>query len=159
MTYDLIVTPEMYRLASRSNKIIIASFDEKFGVPTEFDVRTQSNFKDRQAVSSTIEGTSGQIKNHTLETLMHFVNLTYNYRTEEVFNRDRKKLPYPLMEVCCKITTRDAFVNTWDTPENCVMAKILSENAKMLHYLLTTDQKENHFFFRSKFNDTGKRRT
>ena len=27
---------------------------------------------------------------------------------------------------------------------------------KMLHYPLTTDQKENQFFFLSEFNDTGK---
>ena len=36
------------------------------------------------------------------------------------------------------------------------MTKTLTQNAKMLHYPLTTDQKENHFFFPSEFNDTGK---
>ena len=67
-----------------------------------------------------------------------------------------KKLPCLLMESACKTTTLDSLAYTWDTPENCVMTKILTQNAKMLHYPLTTDQKENQFFFLSKFNDTGK---
>ena len=36
------------------------------------------------------------------------------------------------------------------------MTKILTQDAKMLHYPLTTGQKENQFFFLSEFNDTGK---
>ena len=88
---------------------------------------------------------------------MQLVNLTYNYGTKEVSNRDRKKLPCLLMEGGCETTTLDSFAYTWDTPENCVMTKILTQDAKMLHYPLTTDQKENQFFFLSEFNDTGKR--
>ena len=34
--------------------------------------------------------------------------------------------------------------------------KNLTQDAKMLHYPLTTDQKENQFFFLSDVNDTGK---
>ena len=33
---------------------------------------------------------------------------------------------------------------------------MLTQDAKMLHYPLTTDQKENQLFFLSEFNDTGK---
>ena len=55
----------------------------------------------------------------------------------------------------CETTTLDLFAYTWDTPENSVMTKILTQIAKMLHCLLTTDQKENQFFL-SEFNDTGK---
>ena len=40
--------------------------------------------------------------------------------------------------------------------EKCVMTKILTQDAKMLHYPLTTDQKENQFFFLREFNDTAK---
>ena len=87
---------------------------------------------------------------------MQRVNLTYNYGTKEVSNRDKKKLPCLLMEGGCETTTLDSFAYTWDTPENCVMTKILTQDAKMLHYPLTTDQKENQFFFLSEFNDTGK---
>ena len=36
------------------------------------------------------------------------------------------------------------------------MTKILTQDAKMLHYPSTTDRKENQFFFLSEFNDTGK---
>ena len=36
------------------------------------------------------------------------------------------------------------------------MTKILTQEAKMLHYPLKTDQNKNHFFFFSEFNDTGK---
>ena len=57
------------------------SFDEKFHVPIEFDVKTQSHFNDDQAVSSTIECTGGEIKHYTFETLMQRVNLTYIYGT------------------------------------------------------------------------------
>ena len=60
------------------------------------------------------------------------------------------------MEGGCETTTLDSFAYTWDTPENCVMTKILTQDAKMLHYFLTMDQKENQFFFLSEFNDTGK---
>ena len=87
---------------------------------------------------------------------MQRVILTFNYGTKEVFNRNRKKLPCPLMEGGCKTTTVDSFACSWDTPENCVMTKILTQDAKMLHYPLTTDQKENQFFFLGEFNDTGK---
>ena len=51
------------------------------------------------------------------------------------------------MEGGCETTTRDSFAYTWDTSENCVMTKILTQVAKKLHYPLTTDQKENQFFF------------
>ena len=98
LTYDMIVKPEMCRLASKSKKIKITSIDENFDVPIEFDVHTKSNFKDGQAVSSTIECTSGQIKQYTFETLLQRVNLTYNYGTKEVPNRDRKKLPCLFVE-------------------------------------------------------------
>ena len=137
-------------------KIKITAFDETFDVPIEFDTKTQSNFNDGQAVSSTIECTSGQMKPYTFEALMQRVNLTYSYGTKEVSNRDRKKLLYLLMEVGCEITTLDSFAYTWDTPENCVMTKNVTQDAKMLHYPLSTDQKENQFFFLSEFNDTGK---
>ena len=75
ITYDMIVTPETCRLAPKSKKIK-TTFDENFDVQIEFDVQTQSNFNDGQAVSSTIECTSGQIRHYTLETLMQRVNLT-----------------------------------------------------------------------------------
>ena len=59
------------------------------------------------------------------------------------------------MEGGCKTTTLDSFVYTWDTPDNCVMTKIFTQDAIMLHYPLTTDQKQNQFFFLREFNDTG----
>ena len=156
ITYYMIFTPEMCTLALKSIKIKILAFDENFDVPIEFDTKTQSIFNDGQAVSSTIECTSGQIKHYTFETLMQHVNLTHNYGTKVVSNRDRKKLPFLLMEGGCETTTLVSFAYFWDTPENCVMTKILTQNAKTLHYPLTTDQKENQFFFFSEFNDTGK---
>ena len=130
ITYDMIVTPELCRLASKSKKIKITAFDENFDVPIDFDVKTQSNFNDGQAVSSTIECTSGQIKPYTFETLMQRVNLTYNYGTKEVSNRDRKKLPYPLMKGAFDTTTLDSFAYAWDTPENCVLTKISHKKQK-----------------------------
>ena len=60
------------------------------------------------------------------------------------------------MEDGCETITLDSFAYTWDTPENCVMTKILRQDAKMLHYPSTKDQKENQFFFLSEFNDTEK---
>ena len=117
ITYDLTVTPQMCRLASKSKKIKITAFDENFDVPIEFYTGTQSNFNDGKAVSSTIVCTSGQIKHYTFETLMQRVNLTYDYGTKEVSNRDRKKLPCLLMEGGCETTTLDSFAYTWDTPE------------------------------------------
>ena len=152
----MIVTPEMCRLASKSKKIKITAFDENFDVPIDFDEETQSNFNDGQAVSSTIECTSGKSKHYTFEALMPRVSLTYKYGTKKVSNRDKKKLPCLLIEGGCETTTLDSFAYTWDTPENCVMTKILTQDAKLLHYPLTTDQNENQFFFLSEFNDTGK---
>ena len=37
ITYDLIVRPEMCRLASKSKRLKITSFDENFDVPIEFE--------------------------------------------------------------------------------------------------------------------------
>ena len=154
----MIVTPEMCRFASKSKKIESTSFDENYDVPFDFEVKTQSNFKDGRAVSSKIECIKGQIKHYIFETLMQRVNLTYNYGTKEVSSRDRKKLPCLLMEVGCETTTLNSFAYTWDTPENCVMTKLLTQDSEMLHYPLTTDQKENQFFFPSEINETGDRR-
>ena len=42
ITYDMIVTPEMCRLASKS-KIKITAFDENFDVPIELDVKNNQN--------------------------------------------------------------------------------------------------------------------
>ena len=39
INYDMIVTPEMCRLTSKSKKIKITSSDETFDVRNEFDVR------------------------------------------------------------------------------------------------------------------------
>ena len=146
----------MYTCIEIQKKIKIRAFDENIDFAIEFDVKTQSKLNDGQALSSTIECTSGQIKHYTFETLMERVNLTYKYGTKEVSNRDRKKFPCFLLEGGCETTTIDSFAYTWGTPENCVMTKILVEDAKMLHYLSTTDQKENRFFFLSDFNDVGK---
>ena len=60
------------------------------------------------------------------------------------------------MESGCEATTVDSVAYTYDTPENCAMKKILTHDAKILHYPLTTNQKENHFLFPLEFNDTGK---
>ena len=85
--YDLIVTPENCRLASKSKKNKTLSFDENFDVPIELDLKTKSNFNEDQAVSSTIECASSQIRHCTVETLMQPVNLIFSYGTKEVSNR------------------------------------------------------------------------
>ena len=76
ITFDTVVTHETCRLASKSEKIGNTSFDENFDVPIDIDVNTGSIFNIGQAVSSTIEGTSDQLKHHTFETLMERVSLT-----------------------------------------------------------------------------------
>ena len=136
----------------RNKKINIIAFDQNFDVPIEFDVRTQSNFNDGQAVSSTIECTSGQTKHYTFETLMQRVNLTYIYGTKEVSKKDWEKLPCFLMEGGCETNLLDSLAYTWDVPENCVVTKVLTKDAEMLHYPLTTNQNENQFFCLSEFN-------
>ena len=123
ITYDMIVTPEMCRLAWNSWTTKITSFDEIFDVPIDFDLKTQSNFNDAQAHSSTIKCTSSQIKHYTFETSMQRVNITYNYGIERVSNEDRRKSPCLLTEGGCKTTMLDSFAYTWDTPEKCVMTK------------------------------------
>ena len=95
-------------------------------------------------------------KHHTFEMLMQRINLNYGYESKEDSNRDSIKLRCFLMEGGCEITILDSFAYTWDTPANCAMTKNLTNYAKMLHYPLTTDQKEDLFFFPSEFNDTGK---
>ena len=152
----MIVTPKMCRFASKSKKkpkspllLKILMFSLKLmwrhsKIPKI--VKALAQHLNVLAVKSNI----------TLEKLMQHVNLNYKYGTKEVSNRDRKKLPCLLMEGGCETTTLDSFEYTWDTPENCVMTKILTQDAKMSHYPSTTDQKENQFFFLSEFNDTGK---
>ena len=141
----MIVTHEMLTRIE-IKQIKTTSSDENFDVPIENDVRTPSNCNNGQALSSTIECTSGQTKHYTFEMLMQHVSLIYNYGTNEVSNWDRKKLPCLLREGVCETTTLDSFAYTWDTPKNCVMTKILTQDARMLHYPLTTDQKESQFF-------------
>ena len=140
----------------KPKKVKITSFDGIFIVPIEFDEKTQSNFNNGQAVSSTFDCTRGQIKHYTFETLIQRVNLTYIYVTKEVVNADRKTFPCLLMEGGCKTTFLNAFAYTWDSPQKCVMTKTLTQDTVILHYPLTTDQKENQLFFHSEFEDIGK---
>ena len=156
ITYDLIVTPEMCRQASKTNKIKISSFSENFDAPIEFDTKKQSNFNDGQSVRTTMHCSSGQVQHYTFETFMQRVNLTFDYGTKEVSNPNRQKLPCLLMEGGCETTTLDPFAYTWDTPENCVMTKILTQEAKMLKYPLSSNRNENQFFLISEYNETGK---
>ena len=149
----MIVTPEMCRLASKSKKIKITSFDENLDVSIEFDVITWWSFKDGQAVSSTIGCTSGQIKHYTFETLMQRVKLTYNYGTKELSNRDRKKFQSLLMQGGCE-TPHSTHLHIPGILQKVIWWQRFSRDAKMLHYPLTRDQKQNQFFFLSEFNDT-----
>ena len=135
----------------------ITSFDENIEVSVALDVETQSIFKDGTAVGSTNDCTSSQNKHYAFETSMQRVNLTCNNGTKKVTSRDRKKLPGLLLEGGCKTTTLNPFAFTWDTPEISVLTKILTQDAKMLHYPLTTDQREKQFLSLSEFNDTGKK--
>ena len=64
------------------------------------------------------------------------------------------KLPCLLLAGSCETTSVDSFAYMWDIPENCAIAKNLTQAAKMLHYPLTTHQKEDKFFFLSEFNKT-----
>ena len=54
----------------------------------------------------------------------------------------------------CETTTLESVACTWDTPENCVMIKNLTQDAELLHYPLTAVQKEHQFLFLSDFNDS-----
>ena len=90
---------------------------------------------------------------------MQRVSLTYSYGTKDVSNRNKKKLLCLLMESGCETSTLDSFAYTWGAPEYCVMTKMVTKDAKMLHRLLTRYRKENQFFFLSEFNDTGKEMT
>ena len=152
----MIVTPEMCRLASKPKKLKITKFDGNFDVPVDFDVKTQSNFNEDEVVSSTIECTGGQIKSYTFETLMQRVSLSCNNGIKEASIRVRKKVLCFLMEGRCSTTALASFAFIQDTPKNCVTTKIFSQDATLLPYPLTADQKENQFFFLIEFNDTGK---
>ena len=157
ITYGMMVTPEKCILASKSKKNEITSFDKNLDEPIEFDVKTQSKFNDGQTSSSTVEYTSGQVRQYAFETLLQRVNLTYIYGIKEVSNRVRKKIPCLSREGGCETTAFESFAYTWDSPEKYVMTKILTQDAKMLHYPLTTARKVNQFFFLREFNNTGKR--
>ena len=56
----------------------------------------------------------------------------------------------------CETTTLDPFAYTSDTPGNFVMTKILTQEAKLHKYSLSTDRNENKFFFISEYNGTSK---
>ena len=71
-------------------------------------------------------------------------------------NRVKRKLPCLLIAGGCATTTLDSFAYIWDTPKNCVLTKFLTQDETILHYPLTTDQKENLVFFLSEFNNAGK---
>ena len=59
ITYDMIVTPAMCTLASKSKKVNNTSFDGIFDGPFDMEVNPQSHLNDGQDVSSTIECASG----------------------------------------------------------------------------------------------------
>ena len=153
------VTPELCTIAATSKKIKIKPFDGKFDVPIEFDVKIQTFINDGQTVSSTIDCASGQIELFFFESIMQPVNLTYNYGNKKVSSRNRNKPQCLLKMGGCETPTLGSYAYTWDTSENCVLTKLLTQDARMLHYLLTTDRRENQFLLLSDFNDnndTGK---
>ena len=151
-------TPQKCRLASKSRKVKITAFDENFDVPIEFDVKTQSNFNDGQGVSSTIECTSGQIKHYTFETLMQRVNLTYNYGTKEVSNRDRKKLSISIINGGWLRNHYSGFKCIYlGHSRNLCDDKNSHTKCKNVALSFDNGSKGKSIFFLSKFKDTGKR--
>ena len=116
----------------------------------------QSNFNDGKSVHTTIHCSSGQVQHYTLETTLQRINLTFDYGTKEVSNSNRQKLLCLLMEGGCETTTLDPFAYTWETPEKCMMTKILTQKAKMLKYPLLTNRNENQFFLISENIETSK---
>ena len=51
----------------------------------------------------------GQVKHYTFKIFMQGLDLTFKYETENFSHKDGKKLPCPLMEGGCEITTLKLF--------------------------------------------------
>ena len=154
---DMTVTPGMCRLAPKSKRIKIKSFDGNFDVPFEFDMKTKKYSLMDKPLAKLM---NALVAKSNIKLLKRFCNVSLlpiaTGPRKFPIGIGRKKIPCILMEDDCKTTSPGLFAYTWDTPENCLKSKILTQNAKMLHYQVTTDQKENQFFFPSEFNETGK---
>ena len=60
------------------------------------------------------------------------LDIDLNGRT--VYNSQGLKLPCALSEGDCHSTSLDPFAYNWEAPENCIVTKRFSQNAKMLKH-------------------------
>ena len=61
---------------------------------------------------------------------MQRVELEVDQETESVFTPLGLKLPCELKERGCETTSLDPFAYSWDVPQNCIVTKLFTQNAK-----------------------------
>ena len=105
---------------------------------------------DLEGESSTSCDNRGQIKHFSFETLMQETVLDIDLNDRTVYNSQGLKLPCALSEAGCHSTSLDPFAYNWEAPENCIVTKRFSQNAKMLkhenelgnvQYFIVSDEK------------------
>ena len=76
--------------------------------------------------------------------------LDIDMKDRSIYNSQGQKLPCALSENGCSSTSLDPFAYNWEAPENCIVTKRLSQNAKMLkhenepgnvQYFIVSDEK------------------
>ena len=138
ITYDIIVSPEQCLNANKTGKITVTEFDDddmeidiKHGIKT---VSYKNQGVDLEGESSTSCDNRGQIKHFSFETLMQETVLDIDLNDRTVYNSQGLKLPCALSEGGCHSTSLDPFAYNWEAPENCIVTKRFSQNAKMLKH-------------------------
>ena len=154
ITYNIIVSPEQCLNANKTGKITVTEFDDedmeidiKHGIKT---VSYKNQGVDLEGESSTSCDNRGQIKHFSFETLMQEIVLDIDLNDRTVYNSQGLKLPCALSEGGCHSTSLDPFAYNWEAPENCIVTKRFSQNAKMLkhenelgnvQYFIVSDEK------------------
>ena len=137
ITYHLIVSPEQCKQANRTGKLTVNDFQDKFDIEIELNNRKISykNYgADLEDDSSTACDDSGDISHYSFETLMQEISLEVNVQDKSVYNTQGQKLPCALHEGGCDSTSLDPFAYSWDIPENCLVFKKFTQDAKMIKY-------------------------
>ena len=105
--------------------------DIKHGIKT---VSYKNQGVDLKGDSSKSCDNRGQIKHFSFETLMQEIVLHIDLNDKFVYNSQVLNLPCVLSEGGCHSTSLDPFAYNWEAPENCIVTKRFSQNAKMLKH-------------------------
>ena len=152
ITMDLTVTASQYKTLVNGGSIILKdeTLEFKKGVKTT-DAKQKDFDADRADLSDKYRNerdSYGWVNRKIFEGHVQDVVLKVRTKDGKVMSKDELQLPCPLEELGCGKSSFDTYANTWEAPDNCVLAIHRQEDVNMIK------QRKNNYYILSGRNNT-----